>query len=422
LRAERLDAIIRPDGEAIRERRIGRVDLLTETGSKLHRKEGILPDQEIRELIRFGKIRSSVEISEDQIQPASIDLRLSDKVYRLQAAFLPSITSLAGPKIKKLAVEEIDLSRPAVLAPGSVYIARTIENLALPPDIEAKANPKSTTGRLDVFTRLITERQQIFEDVPKGYQGDLYVEIFPRTFPIIVRSGTKLNQLRFYRGNPKSDDEQLRKLAQKRPLVYGNRGVPSKPIIRGGLRILLDLSGGEGDVVAYKGKKTETPIDLARVGTYNLEEFWQPFYARDLGGSLVLHPGEFYLLASTERVSIPPDYAAEMESYDASIGEFTVHYAGFFDPGFGYGESGEIKGTNAVLEVRAHEMPILLEDGLEIGRLIYHKMADRPDKVYGTGIGSSYQQQHLALSKQFKKADGAAIESPAKLHRFATPI
>jgi dCTP deaminase len=381
------------------------VELLTQTLRNTPRKEGILPAQEIQQLIKNGKVLSRVEIAEDQIQPASLDLRLSDKAYRLRSSFLPSGNSLIGPKIRQLLVEEIDLNQPALLAPGNVYIAQAAEYLDLPPDMEAKANPKSTTGRLDIFTRLLTEGQQIFESVSKGYSGDLYVEIFPRTFPIIVRAGTKLNQLRFYRGESETDDEQLRKVAQKRPLVYENGGAANKPIIRGGLRLSIDLSGSEGGVVAYKGKKTETPIDLSRVGAYDIEQFWQPFYARDLRGSLVLNPGEFYLLASKERVSVPPDYAAEMESYDPSIGEFTVHYAGFFDPGFGYGESGEIRGTNAVLEVRAHEVPILLEDSREIGRLIYHKMAERPDKVYGSGIGSSYQQQQLSLSKQFKKAD-----------------
>lgn len=380
------------------------MELLTPTSRSGPRKEGILPAQEIRELIKNGKVRSRAEISEDQVQPASIDLRLSDKAYRLRSSFLPSGKSLIGPKIRQLLVEEIDLSQPALLAPGNVYIAQAAEYLDLPSDMEAKANPKSTTGRLDIFTRLLTERQQIFESVPKGYSGDLYVEMFPRTFPIIVSAGTKLNQLRFYRGESVADDEQLRKMAQKRPLVYENGGVPNKPMIRGGLRISIDLGGNGGGVVAYKGKRTDIPIDLSCVGAYDIERFWQPFYARDLDGSLVLNPGEFYLLASKERVSVPPDYAAEMESYDPSIGEFTVHYAGFFDPGFGYGESGEIKGTNAVLEVRAHEVPILLEDSREIGRLIYHKMADRPEKVYGSGIGSSYQEQRLALSKQFKKA------------------
>jgi len=380
----------------------GVVELLTHTSRNTPRKEGILPAQEIRELIDNGKIQARAEIGEGQIQPASIDLRLSDKAYRLKSSFLPSGTTLIDPKIRQLTVEEIDLSRPALLRPGNVYIAKAAEYLHLPSDMQAKANPKSTTGRLDIFTRLLTERQQIFESVPKGYSGDLYIEIFPRTFPIIVGAGTKLNQLRFYRGEPQTDDEQLRKLAQRHCLAYENGGAPSKPMIDRGLHLSIDLAGSEGSIVAYKGKRTETPIDLSRVGAYDIEQFWEPFYARDLGGSLVLEPGDFYLLASKEKVSIPTNYAAEMESYDPSIGEFTVHYAGFFDPGFGYGESGEIKGTNAVLEVRAHEVPILLEDSRDVGRLIYHKMSDRPEKVYGSGIGSSYQKQHLALSKQFK--------------------
>ncbi len=379
------------------------MDLLSQTARQAPRREGILPAQEIRELINNGKIRSGVPISDEQIQPASIDLRLGDKAYRIQASFLPSGKSLIGPKIRELALEEIDLSQPALLRPGNVYIAQTKEYLALPPDMGGKANPKSTTGRLDIFTRLLTEGYQLFEVVPKGYRGDLYVEIFPRTFPIIVRAGTKLNQLRLFRGEPQFDDEQLKKLAQKRHLVYENGGDPNKAVIQQGLRLFLDLSGRAGSIVAYKAKETDVPIDLAKVAAYDVEEFWQPIHAQDLNGSLVLRPGEFYLMASKDRVSVPPDYAAEMESYDPSIGEFTVHYAGFFDPGFGHGLSGEIKGTNAVLEVRAHEVPILLEDGREIGRLMYHKMADRPDKVYGAHIGSSYQQQGLSLSKQFKK-------------------
>jgi len=355
-------------------------------------------------LIRNGKVRSRSEISEGQIQPASIDLRLGDKAHRVVASFLPSGKSLIGPKIRELQLEEIDLSQPALLKPGNVYIARVTEYLALPPDMGGKANPKSTTGRLDIFTRLLTEGQSTFEVVPAGYSGDLYVEIFPRTFPIVVKTGTKLNQLRFFRGEPQSDDEYLRKLAQRKPLIYENSGSQNKPVIHEGLRVSIDL-GGQGEaIVAYKAKKTDIPIDLAKVAAYDIAEFWEPFHSRDLSGSLVLNPGDFYLLASKERIGVPTECAAEMESYDPSIGEFTVHYAGFFDPGFGYGASGEIKGTNAVLEVRAHEVPILLEDGREVGRLVYHRMADRPDKVYGTEIGSSYQQQGLALSKQFKKS------------------
>ena len=373
-------------------------------------------------MIRNGKIRSRVEISDEQLQPASIDLRLGDVAYRIRASFLPSGKSLIGPKIRELLLGEIDLSQPAMLSAGNVFIVRLVESLALPPDMSAKANPKSTTGRLDIFTRLMTEGSAMFEEVPKGYSGDLYVEMFPRTFSIIVRAGTKLNQLRFFRGNPQSDDDQLRKLAHKRKLVYYEDGDSSNnPVIDEGLRLTLDLKDQQENIVAYKAKNSESPIDLAKMGAYDVRAFWDTFRGRNLKNSLVLNPGDFYLLASKEKVCVPPDYAAEMESYDPSIGEFTVHYAGFFDPGFGYGTSGEIKGTKAVLEVRAHEVPILLEDGREVGRLRYHRMAGRPDKLYGQAIGSSYQQQGLALSKQFSQTlsgdeEGAASSrSPIKI-------
>jgi len=368
------------------------------------RRPGILSSQEIRELIRNGKIRSRMKIGDDQIQPASIDLRLGSKAYRVRASFLPNGKYPIGPKIRELLLDEIDLTRPAVLRTNEVYIVPLIESLELPPDMSGKANPKSTTGRLDVFTRLMTDSGMEFEQVPKGYSGDLYVEVVPRTFAIVVKEGTKLNQLRLFRGSPQSDDEQLRKLAQKKSLVYFENGdTPVKPIIRGGLRVSVDLQGEDAQsIVAYRAKENLTPIDLSKVGAYDVEGFWEPIRGED-SNCLILNPGEFYLLASKERVGVPPGYAAEMEPYDPSIGEFTVHYAGFFDPGFGHGLDGEIKGTKAVLEVRAHEVPILLEDAQEVGRLVYHKMAEVPDILYGQAIGSSYQKQGLALSKQFKR-------------------
>jgi len=366
------------------------------------RKAGILPSQEIKELIDNGKIRSRVEITDDQIQPASVDVRLGNIAYKIRASFLPNARTPIEPRIRELLLEEIDLSRPALLDREAVYIVPLVESLALPSDMRARSNPKSTTGRLDIFTRLITDGGAQFDDVDAGYSGDLYVEIVPRTFPIIVKAGARLNQLRFLRGNPQSDDEQLRKLAQKQQLVYYENGnAPIRPIIREGLRVSIDLQGHEmNGLVAYKARQARSPIDLAKVGAYEVTDFWEAVSTCD-PSSLVLTPGAFYLLASKERIGVPPGYAAEMEPYDPTIGEFTVHYAGFFDPGFGHGVSGEIKGTKAVLEVRAHEVPILLEDGQTIGRLVYHKMADVPDKLYGQAIGSSYQQQGLALSKQF---------------------
>ena len=394
------------------------------------RKTGILPSQEIRELIRNGKIRSRVEIEDGQIQPASIDLRLGPVAYRIQASFLPGRSSPISTKIRDLRLAELDLTKPALLERGAVFIVPLVESLALPADIGGKANPKSTTGRLDIFTRLITDGGLEFEYVPEGYSGELYVEIVSRTFPIIVQAGTKLSQLRFVRGNPPSGDGVLEQLAERERLVYyenddgpveaivdrglaklvhPSAGGPEQAIIDRGLRTTIDLAGiGAPGIVAYKAKSHCPPVDLSKVGAHAAADFWDAIEGPRSGG-LVLDPGDFYLLASRERFCIPSGWAAEMEPFDQSIGEFSVHYAGFFDPGFGYGTAGEIKGTRAVLEVRAHEVPILLEDRQIVGRLVYHRMANVPDKLYGQGIGSSYQKQGLALSKQFRTGASAKL-------------
>lgn len=354
-------------------------------------------------MIRNGKIRCSAEIGDDQIQPASIDLRLGSVAYRVQASFLPGTSSTIGTKIRDLKEAELDLSVPTVLQTEAVYIIPLVESLALPRDISGRANPKSTTGRLDIFTRLMTDAGEKFDDVTVGYSGDLYVEVVSRTFPIVVRAGTKLNQLRFVRGNSEFSDDTLQRVAQKHSLVYYENGDrPAKPTINDGLRITIDLHGNEmGSIVAYKARNRCQPLDLSRVAAYESGNYWESIPRPSLR-RLVIKPGEFYLMASTERIGVPSNCAAELEQYDPSIGEFSVHYAGFFDPGFGFGTSGEIKGTKAVLEVRAHELPVLLEDKQNIGRVVYHRLAEIPDKLYGQAIGSSYQRQGLALSKQFK--------------------
>jgi dCTP deaminase len=388
------------------------VDLFAEAARARSRKAGILPSQEIRELIRNGKIRASAEIGADQVQPASLDLRLGNVAYRVQASFLPGRSSTIGTKIRDLCEAELDLGKPALLETGSVFIVPVVESLALPRDVSARANPKSTTGRLDIFTRLMTDGGEVFDDVAEGYSGDLYVEVVSRTFPIVVRAGTKLNQLRFVRGTSEFTDDALHGIAQKHPLVYYENGDgPARPVIGGGVRVSIDLHGSEKDsIVAYKARKSCPPLDLSNVGAYDPAEYWDTI-PRPASKRLVLRPDDFYLLASSERVGVPTNCAAEMEQYDPSIGEFSVHYAGFFDPGFGFGTSGEINGTKAVLEVRAHELPVLLEDRQTVGRIKYHRMAGVPDKIYGQLIGSSYQQQGLALSKQFKTA-GAALAAP----------
>jgi dCTP deaminase len=385
------------------------------------RKTGILPSQEIQELINNRKILSLAAIEPAQIQPASIDLRLGNAAYRVQASFLPSSATTVEAKIQDLKLAEYDLTRPTLLERDAVFVIPVVEQLALPFDIGGAANPKSTTGRLDIFTRLVTEGGRQFEEhdlqfeqVPKGYKGKLYVEIVSRTFPIILQAGAKLTQLRFVRGKPPAaTDNALGRFEETEGLVYFENGdAPAKAVLRGGLRMSVDLSGsGPGSVVAYKAKRNCPAVDLNKAGAHDAAQFWETITA-PASRRMVLDPSDFYILGSRERISVPSNWAAEMTQFDPSIGEFSVHYAGFFDPGFGYGQSGEIKGTKAVLEVRAHEVPILLEDSQVVGRLMYHKMASVPDKLYGQAIGSSYQQQGLALSKQFRV--GPAAGKPAK--------
>jgi dCTP deaminase len=366
------------------------------------RTTGILPAQTIRELIAGGRIKAGIEIAEEQIQPASIDLRLGEVAYRVRASFLPGPESIVQDKVSTLLINKVDLTGGFAFEPGCVYIVPLMEELRLPKNIEARANPKSTTGRLDIFTRLITDYGTEFERVRPGYRGTLYAEIVSRTFTIKVRTGMKLNQLRFVRGSPPSHDGPLAELDERESLVYEDAEGPVKANINKGLRISVRLNAeGETDLVAFRAKKHAPAIDLGVRDFHDPREYWDAVYSVP-GRGIVLDPGDFYLLASKEKVRVPPDYAAEMVPYDQSIGEFRVHYAGFFDPGFGYGLS-DVPGTLAVLEVRAHEVPLLVEHGQIVGRLVYSPMLARPDKIYGVQIGSSYQMQGLALSKQFKR-------------------
>ena len=386
--------------------------------------EGILPSQEIAALVETGKVCADDEIGEDQIQPSSLDLRLGTEAYRIRASFLPGKTTTLMQQARQngMLTETVDIASGAVLEPNAIYVIPLMERLALPPDIYGIANPKSSTGRLDIFTRLIPEFGDEFERVKRGYNGGLYIEVVSQTFPILVRAGMRLNQLRLGRGRRTAvGEDRLRLLGQKDFLVAPDevttgQAVAGQAMVDRGLRLTVDLEGDSSGVVGYRAKKTRQAIDLGLLNHYEVDDFWTPLHR---GDECILAPGEFYILASKQRVRIPADLAAEMLPYDLSTQEFRVHYAGFFDPGFGYGENGEIPGTRAVLEVRANEMPILLEDDQFVGRLNYFYMAAKPDKVYGGSIGSNYQQQGLALSKQFKReqfASSKAVEVHAACH------
>ena len=387
------------------ELRKGDVGLFPEPAAELPegRKAGILPYQTIKELIDTGRVVGSPAIPDENIQPASLDLRLGDIAHRVRASFLPGPNGTVEDKIKELRMARVDLTGAAVFEKDCVYIVPLIEEVYLPDHISGKANPKSTTGRLDIFTRLITDHGVEFDRVPAGYKGRLYAEIVSRTFTVAIRAGMRLSQLRFVRGNPDdSHDREIKKLDQKQTLVYMDEDNPVKARLDRGLRVTVNLEASEkGEVIAYKARRNAPVIELNRINYYSPEEFWEVRH-ESASKSLILEPGDFYILASRERVRVPAEFAAEMVPFDPSDGEFRIHYAGFFDPGFGYGSS-DIKGTRAVLEVRAHEVPFLMEHGQMVGRLNYMPLLAKPDKIYGLGIGSSYQQQALTLSKQFRR-------------------
>jgi dCTP deaminase len=357
--------------------------------------KGILPDRMIAALAADGGILSETQFVPDQIQPASLDLRLGEVAYRVRASFLPGRTTVAQ-RIDGLKLHEVSLTDGAVLETGCVYIVPLLESLALPDEISAAANPKSSTGRLDVFTRVIADETRGFDRIEAGYHGPLYAEISPRTFPVLVREGSRLSQIRFRRGHALLGADALRDLHKRERLVDADNANVSE-----GVAVSVDLSGlGPGGLVGYRAKRHTGLIDVERRGGYAVLDFWEPMQARP-DKSLILDPNEFYILASKEAVQVPPDFAAEMVPFDPLVGEFRVHYAGFFDPGFGYAGAGG-KGARAVLEVRSREVPFILEHGQIVGRLVYEKMLARPEKLYGQGIGSNYQAQSLKLSKHFK--------------------
>jgi dCTP deaminase len=368
-------------------------------GDPSHFPHGIIPSQKIAELIGNGYIHAAAQIGVEQIQPSSIDLRLGSVAYRVRASFLPSRESTVARKLQEFTLHELDLTRPAVLEKGCVYIVPLMEELKLPAQISGKVNPKSSTGRLDIFTRAITDYGRQFEFVPAGYTGKLYAEVVPRTFSVLVKQGARLSQLRLSYGDAASSDADLVRLDQDERLVYLGEESETASIAKG-LRLSVDL--GEQEIIGYRAKKHASLIDLDKINHYEPSEFWDTIY-RTRNRDLVLDPEDFYILASKEKVRIPPMFAAEMVPYDPSVGEFRIHYAGFFDPGFGYGMD-DIKGTRAVLEVRSHEVPFLLEDGQEVGSLVFERLMCPPDKLYGQGIGSNYQKQGLALSKHFRKS------------------
>lgn len=357
--------------------------------------DGILPAQAIRVLISSGALKLAEPLAEAQLQPASIDLRLGSRAYRVRASFLPGRNLNIADRIDDLKLHEVDLTNGAVLETGCVYIVPLLESLNLPERIAGATNPKSSTGRLDVFTRVIADAVSAFDQVPFGYKGPLYAEICPQTFPIIARKGSKLTQLRLRVGNPREDDDALRTLHQTEALVSGQAAD-----IDGGIALSVDLVGDDDGLIGYRAKRHTGAVDIDVSGDCDVLDYWEPISTRG-GNRLILDPDQFYILASKEAVHIPPTHAAEMMPFNPLVGEFRVHYAGFMDPGFGHAAAGG-GGARVVLEVRSHKVPFILEDGQIVGRLIYERLIERPETLYGEGLGSNYQAQGLKLSKHFR--------------------
>jgi len=354
---------------------------------------GVLSDRQIAAMIADGSISASAPVETGQVQPASLDLRLGSTAYPVRASFLSGRTRSVTERLDQFKMHEIDLTGGAVLEKGCVYVVPLMESLSLPKGMSGAASAKSSIGRLDLLTRVITDHGVEFDRVPDGYCGPLYVEICPRSFSVVAAPGQMLNQIIFRLGKTRISDEDLAALHAKTPIVSG------EAVISDGLGFSVDLRPDSGNLVGYRAKPHTGVVDLSRLNHYDPADFWEPMHTD--AGWIILDPGAFYILVSREAIAIPPDCAAEMAPYLAMVGEFRVHYAGFFDPGFGWDGAGGA-GSRGVLEVRCHEAPFVLEHGQVVGRLVYENMAEVPEQLYGVGIKSNYQGQGLKLSKHFK--------------------
>jgi len=372
-------------------------------------KSGYLTNQSIELACHEGIIHSRVTLLASQFQPVSLDLRLGSYAHRIQSSFLPENDTVES-KLDELKLYEVDLRDGGILEKGAIYLIPLLEELDFPKNFQGRTNPKSSTGRLDMFTRVIVDHGHRFDEVPNGYKGKMYLEVIPRSFPVRVREGLRLNQLRIFQGDPHLSDTQLKNHYKKTPILFGDDGRPidvNEVKIDNGLFISLDLAGaGRDSIVAYKAKTNSSVIDLGLNRHYHPMDFWEPITLTQIRNKrLILEPESFYIMMSKEKICIWPHLLAEMVAYEPNSGELRTHYAGFFDPGFGWhgGKTLKIQGTRAVMEVRPHDVPFMVEHGQTFCRLKFESVIEKPTKVYGKKLKSNYYSQGLALSKYFKE-------------------
>jgi len=351
--------------------------------------KGPLVYEDYLSLYNKKKIQS-LYFKKSQIQPSSIDLSLSDECYEIKTSFL-SPDSKVRDKLNKIYSKKINLKTSKIFKKNKTYIVRLNETLHLNNSISGHCNPKSSTGRLNIFCRTILDYCDEYEKIPKNYNGEIFLEITTRSFDIKISKGDKLNQMRLRKKtNNYLNDKDLKKINKRNALIFTNK----KNIIENGLRISVDLSN-DNKICAYVAKKTSLNINFSKISFYEIKKFWKPL--KPVNNSLIIEKNKFYILKSREKIRIPSNLAGEMIPYDTGIGDFRAHYAGFFDPGFG-----DPKGSYAVLEVKTNELPFILEDGQTIARIKYEKLNKKTFLVYGSIINSNYQNQKLALSKHFK--------------------
>lgn len=362
--------------------------------------KGVLASQEIRELIHKGHIKHADEKS---IRPASLDLTITSEVYRLEEMFLPKSGETIRDILKNARPSAHHLSHP--LERNVLYLARLQEHLSLPDGIHCVCNPKSSTGRVDIQVRVLADGVPRYDAVmPGGYDGDLWLLMSPKSFPVKIDAGESLSQIRFVRGSSRVTEEEIEETLTAHDLLWDIEGKPLRESGRlsdqdGSLILGIDVSR---DLVGWECLGLHRILDLSKRGHYYAEEFFRPL--RRTGDHIRLQNNGFYILYTRERVQVPPHLACEMVPMDERSGEFRVHYAGFIDPGWGWGIDGSANGRRLVLEIRPFE-DIVLRDGQPVGKIKFEKMSSRPDQVYDQ-IDSNYinETELPRLSKHFRAA------------------